>query len=329
MLTAIAAKMTNKMILNRIQPVIDPRLRPNQNGFRPGRSTTAQILALRRLIEGVKANKLKAIIVFVDFRKAFDSIHRGKMMRILKAYGVPEALVNVISQLYENTQAKDITPDGDTDLFNILAGVLQGDTLAPYLFAIVLDYVMRQAINGRESELGFELVSRRGRRQPPIYVTDLDFADDIALLCEEIEQAQKLLNSVEAEAAKVGLHVNAKKTEAMPYNHTTPLNIKTRSGNIIKEVDNFKYLGAWSQSSEKDFHVRKALAWSACHDLRKIWTSNISNKMKVNLFCATVEYVLTYGSDTWTLSKSLEKQLDGCYTRMLRMALNIKGKIRN
>ena len=51
--------------------------------------------------------------------------------------------------------------------------------------------------------------------------------------------------------------------------------------------------------------------------------------MKVNLFCATVEYVLTYGSDTWTLSKSLEKQLDGCYTRMLRMALNIKGKIRN
>ena len=98
----------------------------------------------------MKANKLKAIIVFVDFRKAFDSIYRGKMMRILKAYGVPEALVNVISQLYENTQAKVITPDGDTDLFNILAGVLQGDTLAPYLFAIVLDYVMRQAINGRE-----------------------------------------------------------------------------------------------------------------------------------------------------------------------------------
>ena len=220
---AIAAKITNKMILNRIQPAIDPRLRPNQNGFRPGRSTTAQILALRRLIEGVKANKLKAIIVFVDFRKAFDSIHRGKMMRILKAYGVPEAhqRLNVISQLYENTQAKVITPDGDTDLFNILAGVLQGDTLAPYLFAIVLDYVMRQAINGRESELGFELVSRRGRRQPPIYVTDLDFADDIALLCEEIEQAQKLLNSVEAEAAKVGLHVNAKKTEAAIQSQNT------------------------------------------------------------------------------------------------------------
>lgn len=50
-LSAIAAKITNKMILNRIQPVLDPLLRPNQNGFRPGRSTTAHILALRRVIE--------------------------------------------------------------------------------------------------------------------------------------------------------------------------------------------------------------------------------------------------------------------------------------
>ena len=54
MFTAIAAKLTKKMILNRTQPEIDKRLRPNQNGFRPGRSTAAQILALRRIIEGVK-----------------------------------------------------------------------------------------------------------------------------------------------------------------------------------------------------------------------------------------------------------------------------------
>ena len=61
----IAAKMTNKMILNRIKPHIDPILRPNKNGFRTGRSTTSHILALRRLIEGVKSHNLKAIIIFV------------------------------------------------------------------------------------------------------------------------------------------------------------------------------------------------------------------------------------------------------------------------
>ena len=197
-------------------------------------------------------------------------------MHILRAYGVQETLVNVISKLYENTRARVVTPDGDTELFDILAGVLQGDTLAPYLFAIVLDYVMRQAINGREEELGFKLMRRRSRRHPPVVVTDLDFDDNFALLCEEIKQAQELLNRVESEAAKVDLHVNAKKTEAMPRNQEIPIVIKTRSGNSIKEVDNFKYLGAWTQSSEKDFKVRKALAWSACHDLKKIWSSTLS-----------------------------------------------------
>ena len=66
-LSPIAAKITNKMILNCIQPILDPLLRPNQNGFRPGRSTTSHILALRRIIEGVKSQNLHAAIMFVDF----------------------------------------------------------------------------------------------------------------------------------------------------------------------------------------------------------------------------------------------------------------------
>ena len=73
-----------------------------------------------------------------------------------------------------------------------MAGVLQGDTLAPYLFAIVLDYAMRKALEGRE-DLGFELERRSSRRHPPVTITDTDFADDIALISEEIEQAQEML----------------------------------------------------------------------------------------------------------------------------------------
>ena len=72
MLTVIAAKITNKVILNHIQLEIDKHLQPNQNGFRPGRSTTDHILALLRLIEDVQSNNLKAIIVFIDFHKALD-----------------------------------------------------------------------------------------------------------------------------------------------------------------------------------------------------------------------------------------------------------------
>ena len=109
------------MILNRLQPKIDPLLRKNQNGFRPGRSTTTHVLALRRLIEGVKRNNRKAIIVFIDFKKAFDSIHREKMLKILKAYDVPKNLLNAIQKMYENTRAKVITPDRSTEFFEIVA----------------------------------------------------------------------------------------------------------------------------------------------------------------------------------------------------------------
>ena len=76
-------------------------------------------------------------------------------------------------------------------------------------------------------------------------------------------------------------------------------------------------------NTENDFNIRKALAWSACNDLRKIWTSNLNRKIKIRLFRSTVEYVLLYNSETWTISKTLSKKIDGTYTRMLRKALNI------
>ena len=65
------------------------------------------------------------------------------------------------------------------------------------------------------------------------------------------------------------------------------------------------------------------MAWTACHKLKKIWNSGLSRKIKVRLFTSTVESILLYNSETWTITKRLGKQLDGCYTRMLRMALNI------
>ena len=78
-LSSLVFKTRNRMMLHRIRPEVDKKLRINQNGFRPGHSTVSQILALRRIIEGVKSNNLPATITFIDFTKAFNTIHRGKM----------------------------------------------------------------------------------------------------------------------------------------------------------------------------------------------------------------------------------------------------------
>ena len=76
-------------------------------------------------------------------------------------------------------------------------------------------------------------------------------------------------------------------------------------------------------SSEKDFEIRKAMAWYACNKLKLIGSSNLSRNMKIRLFRATVKSVLLYNSETWTFNKSLRRKIDGCYTCMLRMALDI------
>ena len=174
----------------------------------------------------MKGNNLTAILTFIDFKKAFDSIHRGKMMQILRAYGIPPNLLRAIERMYTNTKARVISPDGETELFDITAGVLQGDTLAPFLFIIVLDHAMWQAISGRE-ELGFTIHPRKFRRHSKVVLTDLDFADDISLLSDEIEQAQKLLTSVERACKKVGLGINAKKTKGLPINIEDPPQLHT------------------------------------------------------------------------------------------------------
>ena len=89
-LTSIAAKICYAILRNRIEHQIDNILRKNQNGFRRNRSTTSQILTIRRILEGVRAKNLQATLIFVDFTKAFDSIHKGKMEQILLAYGIPK-----------------------------------------------------------------------------------------------------------------------------------------------------------------------------------------------------------------------------------------------
>ena len=142
---------------------------------------------------------------------------------------------------YRNTKVKVRSPDGDTEYFDILAGVLQGDTLAPCLFVICLDYVLRTSID-KIRENGFELRQKRSRRYPAKTITDADYADDIALLANTPNQAETLLHSLERAAAGIGLHVNAHKTEYMCFNQ--PGDISTLEGTSLKLVDKFTYLGS-------------------------------------------------------------------------------------
>ena len=98
--------------------------------------------------------------------------------------------------LYKNTKVKVRSPNGDTDYFGIVSGMLLGDTLAPYLFIICLDYVFRMTINIMKDN-GFKLAKVKSRGYQAQTIMDMDYADDIVLLANTPAQAETLLHSLE------------------------------------------------------------------------------------------------------------------------------------
>ena len=147
----------------------------------------------------------------------------------------------------------------DTDYFDIVAGVLQGDTLVPYFFIICLDYVLR--ISDKLKENRFKLTKERTRRYPAKTITDANYTNDIALLENAPTQAETLLHSLECAAAGIGLHVNAHKTELMCFNQIS--DISTLNRNTLKLVDKFAYQGSTVSSTETDIDTRQPKAWTA------------------------------------------------------------------
>ena len=126
--------------------------------------------------------------------------------------------------------------DGDTDFLDIVADVLQGDSLTPYLFIICQDYVLWMSIDLMK-ENGFTQ-----KRQEMIM--DADYADNIACLANTPTQAESLPHSLEQATGGIDLHVNADKTEYMCFNQKR--DISTLNCGSLKSVASSRTLEAVS-----------------------------------------------------------------------------------
>jgi hypothetical protein len=267
-----AAKLFNRVLLSRVQCVLDPYLRYEQNGFRPQRGTVTQVLALRRILEESRIRQSSLICVFVDFRKAFDSVSRAAIPLVLRTHQVPRQLVSAIMAMYQGTRAAVVTPDGLSDTFSTSSGVLQGDTLAPFLFVLLLDWVLRTAIPTEDD--GFLLRRRVGRRLPEKRLSVLAYADDLALLSSTVEGAQRQLDRLIEVAGSVGLVINTRKTEVLTVPADLPASVVCRStdGTTIRlaRCQRFTYLGGLVPQVEEDLQRRRGLAWAAFRSVRTV-----------------------------------------------------------
>ena len=203
--TCSSARLFNNVLFSRLKPIIDPQLSQCQSGCHAGRSTTEQVIALRCVFDACRVTNMTASLVFVDFQKAFDTLHRSLIPVILSQYNVPNCLISDIIQMYSDTSACVSTELGPTEWFKTTSGVLQGDTLSPCLFIVLLDYALKKTL---QDDVGLVVRERNGSRHPAIYIDVLAYADDICLLAESIDDVECSLHRLESFASEIGLAIN-------------------------------------------------------------------------------------------------------------------------
>ena len=137
-------------MLNRMKEAMDNILRQEQAGFRKGRSCCEQIFTLRQIIEKVHARDRSLYTSFIHFQKVFDSIHRMSLREILKCYGIPEKLRDIIKSFYDGGRSNVRINGLLSDWLEVCSGVRQGCLLLPLLFAVVTDWCMKHAVHATD-----------------------------------------------------------------------------------------------------------------------------------------------------------------------------------
>jgi hypothetical protein len=135
-------KLINLLLLKRIRAKVDARLRHGQNGFRQERGTMSHAMALQLLIETGEPMYL----LFVDFSSAFPSLTFESIESALRSFRIPQRIINAVMRCHKGHQVRVKGEDGNPldGSYELLTGVMQGDTLAPYLFIMVLDCLLHE-----------------------------------------------------------------------------------------------------------------------------------------------------------------------------------------
>ena len=207
-LLSVHGKVLNRIILERMKGKVDQTLREQQAGFRQDISCTDQIATLRSIVEQSIEWISSLYINFVDYEKAFDSVDRETLWKVLRHCGVPKKLDNMIKNSYEGMSCRVIHEGQLTKNFEVMTGVRQGCLLSPFHFILVIDWVMKTTTKEKRNGIQWTMLTQ---------LDDLDFADDLALLSHSHMQMQDKTTELALISAQVGLK-NQQKENKDPEN---------------------------------------------------------------------------------------------------------------
>lgn len=342
-LLSIAGKILARLLLNRLTKHLNQGLLPeSQCGFRKNRGTVDMIFAARQLQEKCQEQNVSLYSTYVDLTKAFDTVSRDGLWKIMVKFGCPSTFILMVRQFHDGMQARVQDNGTFTEPFAVSNGVKQGCVLAPTLFSIMFSAMLTDAF--REGDIGLTVKYRTDgqlfnlrrlqakTKVHSVNIRDFLFADDCALNAGTEEDMQLSVDKFSTACNNFGLTISTKKTEVLhqpapgaPY--VAPC-IKV-NGQALVNVDKFTYLGSTlSQSANIDNEVSARLAKASAAFGRltdKVWNRcGITIQTKLKVYKAVIIPTLLYGSESWTVYSRHANKLNHFHTVKLRKLMNIK-----
>ena len=284
-LVSVLYKVYAKILLNRLKDAgAEPQLWRRQFGFRSGCSTEDALFIVRRRIEQAWASRGgRTFLLALDWRKAFDCIEPSRLMHALKRFGLSDAMLSAIAEIYKD-RVFEVRDGGTTSTKRLqLAGISQGCPLSPFLFGMLMTVLMHDAKNSLSHS------AKQAYEQGDL--EDVLFADDTLLISTTGAHLEEYMSAVTACGAHYGLQVHWDKVHFVPV--STDQGIKGPCGQSIPAQESMIYLGSTIHrdgkfGSEISRKIGKAAA--KFKSLQTAWKhASISRRRKLQLFESYVQ----------------------------------------
>ena len=346
-LLSIAGKILARVLLNRLIAHLEKGLLPeSQCGFRKERGTIDMVFAARQLQEKCQEQNTDLYSTYVDLTKAFDTVSREGLWRIMAKYGCPRRFIAIVRQLHDGMLAR-VQDNGEvSEPFPVSNGVKQGCVLAPTLFSLMFSAMLTDAFRDTDVGMGIRFRTdgsifnlRRLQAKTKVStdtINDFLFADDCALNAASEATMQHSVDKFSDACNNFGLTISKKKTEVMhqpaPGKPYTEPSISI-DGQQLNAVDRFTYLGSTLSRNvviDDEVNARLAKASAAFGRLHKnVWDRRgITEETKIKVYRAIVLPTLLYGCETWTVYQRHARKLNHYHTTCLRKLLGIKWQDR-
>ena len=295
-------KLFTKIISNRLEDWAESNnvIPECQNGFRKFRGCTDNLYVLTSTIHlHLRLKKRKIFALFIDFRRAFDTIDHNLLWQKMYNLGISASLINTIKSMYDHASFKVKVNNDFTKPFNITQGVLQGDSLSPLLFSLFLSdiesFFRRNGCSGINIDNNNDLLM-------------LLYADDLVILSDSKVDLARKISVLERYCDTQKLTVNSDKTKIMRFSrgNSKPNYKFSYKGNALEVVNKYSYLGIPLTTSAVFRETATYTSHKATQAIGSVFNVMIRTKMtswqaRIKLYNSLVLSVLLVNAPVWSL----------------------------